>query len=334
MHVVLAADGARVAQALGHGIDRPQHVAVGLAPARRRAHGAQLHRGEHGAAPGAEVLRRDVAAGELAQVLVDVVGGHRLTLALRAEVLEQLVPRQVLAALDDAREARVGKRDAVLDPALAAEGEAEQLSVDAHMPAAQRGEPVGLVLAHVLVVADADQGLVEQRHHGGEELAPRMVRRTQVALDALAQARQHLAELQHVAELRVIARLAVGGVVAVLLAPAGVSRRSLDVAGGIGTDPHLGPRRRNRQRIEPSSRRCIRNTVSVGLVIGPARADAAPRDAARAVGDVAQPRARRRATVLRQSATRIPALRISCVHLSMSRATSASASLGARRTVR
>ena len=40
------------------------------------------------------------------------------------EVLEELVPGQVLAALDDPREARVPDRDVVLDAALAAEAEA------------------------------------------------------------------------------------------------------------------------------------------------------------------------------------------------------------------
>ncbi len=230
MHVVLAAHRARVAQALGDRVDGAQDVAVGLAPARRGAHGAQLHRREHGAAPGAEVLRRDVAPGELAQVIVHVVGGDRLALLLRVEILEQLVPRQVLAALDDARKPRILQRDAVLDAALAAEGEAQHLAVDAHVAPAQRGEAEGVVLARVLVVADADQRAVEQPHHGGEELAPRMVRRAQVALDALAQQRQHLAELEHVAELRVVARLAVRRVIAVLLAAARVARRGLDVA--------------------------------------------------------------------------------------------------------
>ena len=71
------------------------------------------------------------------------------------------------------------------------------------------------------------------------------VRRAQVALDALAQARQHLAELEHAAELGAVARLAVLRVVAVLLAAARVARRGLDVAVGIGADPHVGPRRRD-----------------------------------------------------------------------------------------
>jgi len=42
-------------------------------------------------------------------------------------------------------------------------------------------------------------------------------------LEALAQDRQHLAELQHAAEFRLVARVAVGRVIAVLLSPARVA---------------------------------------------------------------------------------------------------------------
>src|SRR4051794_8356712 len=350
MHVVLATHGARVAQALRDRIDGAQDVAVGLAPARGRPHRAQLHRREHGPAPRAEVLGRHVAPGELAQVRVHVVGGNRLALVVRVEVLEQLVPRQVLAALDDARKARLLERDAVLDAALAAKSKGKTLAVDAHVPAAQRGEAEGLVLARVLVVAHADERAIQQPHHRGKELAARMVRGAQIVLDAIAQQRQHLAELEHMPELRVVARVAVGGVIAVLLATARVARGRLNVAVGIGTDPDLAPGRRDRERVDPLALAPIDDAHAVRQIIGPAAADALARDAALVVGDVAQPGARRGGAAMRdagapvlalmsarraaQSAARMPALRISCVHLSISLATMASVSLPERRCVR
>src|SRR4051812_3384772 len=61
MHIVFAAHDARVAQTLGNGVDRREDIAVGLALARRRAAPAQLARGEHRAAPRAEVLADDLA---------------------------------------------------------------------------------------------------------------------------------------------------------------------------------------------------------------------------------------------------------------------------------
>ena len=65
------------------------------------------HGGQHGAGPGAEILGRDVAAGDLAQVGVHVGGGHVLALAVLVEVLEQLLAGQVLAGLHDPGDAAV-----------------------------------------------------------------------------------------------------------------------------------------------------------------------------------------------------------------------------------
>ena len=198
------------------------------------------------------------------------------------------------------------------------------LAVDLHVAPLQRGQAVGLVLARVLVVADADQGLVEQAHHGGKQLAAAEVVGAQVALDALAQRRQHLAELEHAAELGAVARLAVRRVVAVLLAAARVARRRLDVAVGVGADPDVGPRRRDGERVETLADLARDDALAVGQVVGPAGAGALARDAAERVGDVPQAGLRRGLPV-HQSA-RIPAVLMSCVHFSLSRATSASAS--------
>src|SRR5258708_4956981 len=250
VNVVLAAHGARVAEALGHGVDRADHVALGFALALRRPQQEQLPRREHRACPGSEVLRRDVPAGDLAKIGVHVVRRDGLTLAGGVDVFEKLVPWQILALLDDAREAPVGDRHRVIDPALAAEAEAHFCALDLDVPSAQRGEPEGAVLARVLVVAHADEGLVEQHHHGGEDLAPGEIPRAQIAFHALADFGEDFAELEHAAELRLVARLAVQGVVAVLLAAAGVARGRLDMTIGIRGDPALRPGGRNHQGVD------------------------------------------------------------------------------------
>src|SRR5581483_4557300 len=248
--------------------------------------------------PGAEVLRRDVAAGGLAQVRVDVVRRDRLASALRIEILEQLVARQVLALLHDASEPPVGDRDGVVDAALAAESELELRALDLDVAAAERGETERAVRLRVLVVADADQRLVEQAHHGREDLAPRQVARAQVALDALADLRKDLAELEHAAELRPVARVAVQRVIAVLLASARVARGDLDVALRVRADPHLGPRRRHHERREALELLALGDALAVGPAIAPARARALAADPGDAVADVGQPRARRGLAVL------------------------------------
>jgi len=104
MYVIFPANRARVAEARRHGVDRLDDVAVGFASAGGDTHAPQFDRGEHGAAPGAEVLGADVAPGERAQIGIDVIRGDRLALAGGVEVLEQLLAGQVAAALDDVRE--------------------------------------------------------------------------------------------------------------------------------------------------------------------------------------------------------------------------------------
>src|SRR5581483_6525940 len=160
--------------------------------------------------------------------------------------------------------------DVVVDPALSPEGEAEHRAFDVDVPATERGEPEGPVLARVLVVADADQGLVEQAHHRGEDLPAAEILRTQIALHPLADVRKDLAELEHPAELRLVARLPIERVVAVLLAPARVARRHLDVAAGIRTDPDAAPGRRNHQRLDPPAGDGVADPFAVGREERPA----------------------------------------------------------------
>ena len=101
--VAPAADRRRVAEPLGDASrSRATTCVLGLGLRRRRGSnpGAPCG-GQDGAGPGAEVLGGEVLAGDLAQVGVDVGRADRLRLAVVVEVLEQLLPGQVLAALDD-----------------------------------------------------------------------------------------------------------------------------------------------------------------------------------------------------------------------------------------
>src|SRR5436189_135799 len=73
--------------------------------------------------PGAEVLRGEVLAGDLAQILVHIGRFDRLTLPVVVDELEQLLPRQVAACLDDPGQTAIVEIDLMLDAALAAERE-------------------------------------------------------------------------------------------------------------------------------------------------------------------------------------------------------------------
>lgn len=72
-----------------------------------------------------------------------------------------------LAAAHDVRDPPVVDHDVVRLTRLAREAEPHLGPVDGGVPVAQR-QPVRLAGAHVLVVADPDQRLVEQPDHGGD----------------------------------------------------------------------------------------------------------------------------------------------------------------------
>src|SRR5438105_15556486 len=69
---------------------------------------AQRACGEDGSGPGAEILGREVFAGDFAEVLVHVVRGDSAALPVGADVLKALLARELRAAFDHCRHATIG----------------------------------------------------------------------------------------------------------------------------------------------------------------------------------------------------------------------------------
>src|SRR5512142_36679 len=109
MHVALAADRRRVAQEPRRLAHRRRHVGE----AHRRLAPRELLRHEDASRPGAEILRRELPAGDLLQVFVHVRGADALRLAGIVQVLEELLAREIAAAAHHAREPRVLDADAM-----------------------------------------------------------------------------------------------------------------------------------------------------------------------------------------------------------------------------
>ena len=163
-----------------------------------------------------------------------------------------------------------------------------------HVPLAQRGEAEALVGPGVFVVADPDQGDLQQAHGGGEHLLARQAAPGEVGVDAGAELRQRAAERGHAVVLVGVAGGAPVVVIAVLLAAARVAAHRLDVAAPARADPHVGPGRRDHQPADALQRGVVAHQVAVGIaIVEPAgRADAA--DARIVVVDVFEPGVRRR----------------------------------------
>src|SRR5687767_3084119 len=85
-----------------------------------------------------------------------------MTCAVDIVVLKQVVARDISAGADDAREPTVIEGDLVFHTALAAEREVHSPAAHVDVSIPQRRQAKRTVLAGVLVVADADQRLLEK----------------------------------------------------------------------------------------------------------------------------------------------------------------------------
>src|SRR5690606_10677219 len=92
----------------------------------------------------------------------------------------------------------------------------------------QGGQPETVVLARVLLVADADQGRVEQIDRRREHLFTRQPARRQVLVDATVYARQAFGEIDEALIFRLVAHLVPFRMIEILLAVACIASRRLD----------------------------------------------------------------------------------------------------------
>ena len=167
----------------------------------------------------------------LAQVVVDVIRCDVADLAVVVDVLEQLLAGQLLAAPHDARRAgdRAGPTSWIM-PVLPRNRKRTFEPSTHRVAVLQRRQPEGPVQPGVLVVADSDQGELEQPDDGREHLLARQPGPSEVARHTRPDGGRARREREHPLELRLVAADAPARMVAVLLAAAGVAPGGLDMA--------------------------------------------------------------------------------------------------------
>src|SRR5688572_27177067 len=101
MDVTFATYGFGIAQFLGDRFDCLHNVFFKPPFAFDAARFAQCSRCEDGPGPGAEVLTAKFSSSDLAKIIIYIGRIDGIALAVIADVLKQLVPRQVLALLDN-----------------------------------------------------------------------------------------------------------------------------------------------------------------------------------------------------------------------------------------
>ena len=145
-----------------------------------------------------------------------------------------------------------------------------------------------MVFAGVGFVADADVGGLHEAEDGGEDFLAGKAGEGEVMGDAIADGGEGLAEVEHVLVLGLVAGGAPVGVVAGLLAAAGVAAGGLEVAVGDGGDPDVGPGGRDDDGFDAGEGFGVAEGSAFGGGVAEGLAGTVAGDAGFAVVDVAE----------------------------------------------
>ena len=275
MDVAFPADGGRVSEALGYALDRLYHVLFRLGFGAEDANLFQGHRRKHRPCPGAEVLRRELLAHVLLDVVIQPPAGETaepVAVAVAEEPpparrLEQLAHRLGELLVDDRRSDE--------DSVLGAETKADSLAVNTHVVLAQGRDPERPKALRVALVADSEPAQVDQPHR--QRSGPFRLQRveTHVRRHRGAQIRELLGEAHQLVELRLLLPGAKLGVVEVLQPPRAVAPGRLQLRSRIGRDAHVAPGRWNAQGLDSLERVRIRDPAAprVHVAEAPTRAE-------------------------------------------------------------
>src|SRR5690606_35303740 len=129
------------------------------------------------------------------------------------------------------------------------------------------GEPERIVLLGIALVADAKARRLQQPHQDREHLVAGQAREREGRAHPSPDRRQGAREYEHAVELVRLADLAPARVIAILLAPARVASRGLQVAALVAADPDAGPGRRDRERGDARERRRVAHALAAWVAI-------------------------------------------------------------------
>src|SRR4051794_31303376 len=261
-----AADRGRVAELLGRGLNGAFDLSFALGLARALTFHAEGDRAEERAGPGAEIFRGEVLADDRLDVIVDVAVLHVAHFAVVDE-REQLRLVQLLQLLDERGDVGVFDSALLLLPPFADVVEEEHRSVDLHMLAADRGQPVRGLGFRALVVADAKKSLIDETNDGGEDVIAIELLALEIGPDAAAQRGERLAEFNDALELFLLALRTKSRMVEVLRAALLVDADGLKRRGVAAGDAHVLPRRRNAQLADAGEGLFVVDRVAGGAAV-------------------------------------------------------------------
>src|SRR5439155_10195072 len=264
-----AAHRGRVPELLRRRFDRALDLPLPLRLARSLPLHCQRDRAEQRAGPGAEILRREILADDRLDVLVHVAILHVAELPAVDEG-EQLLRLHRLQRRHDARHLGIVDRPLLRFSPLADVVERQRAPLHLHVLGADRGQAVRRLRLHALVVADAEEALVDEPHDRRKDALAVEVGALEIRAHAAAEARQRLAELDDAPELLLLAPGPEAVVVAILRPPLLVDAHRLQRRGVAAGDAHLLPRRRDPQLADALKSPLVGDEVAVGTAVAEA----------------------------------------------------------------
>ena len=184
----------------------------------------------------------------------------------------------------------IAKRHRVGFAALSAELEPQMLTNDLDVLVAKRCQAEGLVGVGVLIVTDTDKRRLEQADDRGEHFVPWKPRQREIPFHPRTDLRQNVRKRHDASVLELVSVLPPPLVIAVLSAATRITTDGLNVRVPRRRDPHVRPRRWDRERLDAREDDRIAHDLAVRGAIRERRTSTLARDAGTRVGDIAQPR--------------------------------------------
>jgi len=162
MNIAFSADGRRITEPGRDPLDRYLDILLGVRLGVEALEFREGHRRQYSPCPCTEIFCGDIHASNLAKIVVDIRGRYRPTLAVRVDILEQVLPRQLLTGFDDPCYPPVLYLQAPRLAALALEVETQFATCHRNVTAAQRCQAVTAIIFRIILIADPDQRRLEQ----------------------------------------------------------------------------------------------------------------------------------------------------------------------------
>src|SRR5262245_41917042 len=266
-HIGRARDRRRVPEALADLAHHHRHGSFLLGRTLCRLCLGKLDRGDERAAPGAEILGREL----LPHVLLDV-----LVQRARAEVEElavSAIPEQPAATLQGEQllhrgcELGIDKHRAADHAVLRPEAEADLAPAHADVALPQGGDPEGLVAPRIALAAHAKPALVDEPHRerGRPFGAERLL--VEVLAERLPKLRKTLSKAHELVVFRLLLARAEFRVVEVLPPARSIDAGRLQLRARPRRDPDVLPRGRDAERVDPLQRDLVRDRAAARVLV-------------------------------------------------------------------